>query len=164
MSHSSAPESAVAFTLHALGAALLLVLFLLLVAQALLSPVDLFVHRDYTASYDLLLFAVLGFVFYGFSLSLLRVCPLSVGWGAAYAVSSWLLFVFSFFPTRPTGGMMRRTADLADYEVLRHRVHESFVIFSLFILLAFALVQAAFLWYAFRQLQHRSAHLRGRGA
>ena len=153
MSGSPSIQHTTAFTLHAIGAALFVALVLLLVFRALFSPIDLFVHQNYIFG-GLLRFAVSGFIFYGFSLALLRVCGLRTFWGVAYAASSWLLFVLAFYPIVPgSSGMMRRIADPESYEAARRTFEQAVQIFGAVVVIGFGVVQAVFLWYAFRQLR-----------
>lgn len=136
-----------AFILHAVGAALTVAVVLLLAARLLFSPVDLFVS-SHLAICCFLQFAAATAIFYGFSLVLIRACPLPNRWAMAYAVASWLLFLWTFFPT-PQSGMMRRIADAESYYAMQRLIHR----LGYLAVIGFVLVQAAFLRYVFLRLR-----------
>ena len=128
-------------------------LLIALIANFLLSPADLFVHAHFILI-GYLQYAMAGFVFYGFSLVLLRLVLPPAPWGVIYAVASWLFFLWAFFPTRPTPGMMRRIAGSMEDYLAAQRLGERLHLAAIFI---FALIQIAYLWYVVRQLRAGSA-------
>jgi hypothetical protein len=151
MSSPPPVQKSSAFTLHAIGAALFTMLVLWLGLRAVFTPIDLFVYHEAVYGGPLS-FAALGFVFYGCSLALLRVCVLSAFWGAIYAMSSWVLFVVAFYPSAPRRGIMRRIAEPESYEAAR-RIFEHLQLFGAVAIVSFGLIQAVFLWYAIQQLR-----------
>jgi hypothetical protein len=89
-------------------------------------------------------YVVLWFTYYGLSLFVLRAFPPSAIAGILYALSSAFLFIWAFQPStfEMSLGVMRRIS--SDFEASAMRTR-------LFAVPAFALVQAAFLFYLVRR-------------
>ena len=119
-----------------------------------LSPVDLFVHA-HAVLLGYLQYALAIFVFYGFSLVLLRLVPLPTRWGLPYTLLSWFFCLWAFFPTRAgTGGMMRRIAGSPEDYLAAQRLGEWLHVAAVFV---FALIQLAYLSYVVRRLRRSAA-------
>ena len=139
---------------HLVGAIIFALMIGWQVCSALFTPVDLFIHHTYLVE-EFRRFSVLGLVFYGFSLVVLRFCTVPNVWGILYAAGSWVLLIAAFYPTLPPGssGMMRRVANPAEYEAARQSFVQIFQAVRTASTFGFGAIQAALLWRAYRQLR-----------
>lgn len=138
---------------HAAAAVATVLLLLLPLAHDFLTPADSFTHANFLLVGHLQ-FLLAAFVFYGFSLVLVRLVPLSTPWSLAYTALSWLFFLWAFYPTQNPSGMMRRVAGTMEDYLAAERHREQL---HLVVMLVFALIQTAYLSFAMRFVANAGA-------
>ena len=144
-----------AFIAHAVGGAL----YLMVVSQKFFSPVDLFIHHTWLHD-EAVQNLVAGFGFYAFSLLVLYLRPPAAGWGIAYAVASWFLFLpVAMSPYLGMSGMMRRVAEPAEYGAWYGQPGLFMLRLRIVCGLAFVLVQAALIRFAGRRVRNATPSL-----
>ena len=134
---------------HAATAVVTILLLLMPIVHDLLSPVDVFAHANFLLVSHLQ-FLLAGLIFYGFSLALLRLVPLPFLWSVAYTATSWLFFLWAFYPSPNNNGMMRRIAVTWEEYLAAERLREQLHCVAVFI---FGCIQLAYLIYVFRRVK-----------
>ena len=132
---------------HVAAAAVTIPLLLVVIVHDLFSPVDVFAHANFLLV-NHLQFLLAAFIFYGFSLALIRSMPLPPFWSVLYTTTSWLFFLWAFYPLPNNNGMMRRIAVTWEEYLAAERLREQLHCGAMFV---FGSVQSAYLVYMFRR-------------
>ena len=137
----SSRRSGKAFIFHLATGIFTVLLLVFLVVRASSSPRDIFARpQSFLVSNSQFLLAAV--IYYGFSSVLLRLVPLPTRWSVPYTATSWLFFLWAFYPVVISSGMMRRIAVPAgDYLALERRREQ----LHLAAILIFACIQVLFL-------------------
>ena len=134
---------------HVAAAAVTVLLLLMPIVHDLLSPVDVFAHANFLLVSHLQ-FLLAALIFYGFSLALFGLMPLPTAWSVGYTATSWLFFLWAFYPSPNNSGMMRRIAVTWDEYLAAERLREQLHCVAMFI---FGCIQLAYLIYVFRRVK-----------